>query len=59
MTNQNDGGPTFLIEALKETYRHIEELYRQAGEGRGLLAARQRAKEITDAMIAEREKGVK
>ncbi len=44
-----------LVEAIKETDRHIEDLYRQAGEGRivekGLAAAAERVKLLTDALI--------
>ncbi len=50
-----NGSNAALVEAIKETHRHMEELYRQAGEGRlvsdGLNAARERASALTDALI--------
>ena len=50
-----NGSNASLVEALKETDRHMEELYRQAGEGRivsdGLNAARERASALTQALI--------
>ena len=49
------GSSASIVEAIKETYRHMEELYRQAGEGRivenGLAAARERANALTQALI--------
>jgi hypothetical protein len=54
-SQQRDGSNASIVEALKETDRHMEELYRQAGEGRivseGLNAARERASALTDALI--------
>ena len=48
------GSNASIVEALKETHRHMEELYRQAGEGRivadGLDAAQKRASALTDAL---------
>lgn len=45
-----------ILEAIKETDRHMEELYRQAGEGcivtDGLNAARNRASALTAALIS-------
>ena len=50
-----DGSNAAIVEALNETDRHMEELYRQAGEGRvvaeGLRAARERSSALTDALI--------
>lgn len=51
----SDGSNASIVEAIKETDRHMEELYRQAGEGRivteGLTAARERAGALTQALI--------